>query len=108
MGSAFHPNLGSIMSLELFDLILRFERVFGVKIRREQITKMVYRNDPPDITVGEMFDLVSKKAFLAGSFDEEMDKGVIWPIFQKEVSDALGVEPHEVTKEKWLAHELGM
>ena len=38
--------------------------------------------------------------------DSDLDADALWPIFQRAISDALGVEPEEVTKEKGL-HDLG-
>ena len=44
---------------------------------------------------------------LAGVLDDEFDAETIWFMFQRDVSDALGVELDEVTKDKWLIQELG-
>ena len=36
-----------------------------------------------------------------------MDSEVVWLMYQRKISDALGVELDEVTKDKGLIHELG-
>lgn len=96
------------MGLDLLDLVFRLERRFGTKIRRAQLDELIGANDPPDILVGALFDLVRQTAKPGGLFDEEMDAESLWPMFQREVSDSLGVDEEEVTKEKWLIRELGM
>ncbi len=38
--------------------------------------------------------------------DLEIDAELLWPMFQKEISDALVVEVQDVTKDKGLVHDL--
>jgi hypothetical protein len=95
------------MGIDLLDVAFRLERRFGVWISRDQLSKMVMRNDPPDIRVGELFDFIRGEAPQVGVFDVELDADAFWPLFQREISDALGVDLHEVTKEKGFIHDLG-
>ena len=68
---------------------------------------MLEKNDPPDITVGDLFDFVRREAPHSHIIDDELDADLMWAMFQREVSDSFGVEPSEVTKERWLIHDLG-
>jgi hypothetical protein len=96
------------LGIDILDLVFRLERRFGTKISRSDLDELIGANDPPDILVGALFDFVRKRANPSGVFDEEMDAESLWPIFRREVSDSLGVEEDEVTKDKWLIRELGM
>ena len=95
------------MGIDLLDVAFRLERRFGVRISRDQFSKMVLRSDPPDIIVGELFELIRNEIPRAEVLDLDLDSGAVWPIFQREISDALGVDLEEVTKEKGLIHDLG-
>jgi hypothetical protein len=95
------------MGLDLLDLTFRLERTFGVKVSRDQLSKMASQNEPADIKVGELFEFIRRQIYTFGVLDLEMDAEAVWLISQGAVSDALGVEPDEVTKDKWLIHELG-
>ncbi len=95
------------MGIDLIDLAFRLERHFGVKLTIDQLRKMWIKNEPPDIRVGELFDFVRRKVPEAGVLDLDADADILWPLFQRDVSDALDVELREVTKDKWLAHDLG-
>jgi hypothetical protein len=66
------------------------------------IEKHVDRNDPPDITVGEIHDLTCRCARLAGK-DVPADS---WDRVRRSVSDSLGVSPELVTKESSLMRDL--
>ena len=46
------------MGIDLLDLAFRLERLFGVKVSPDQFSKLAMRNDPPDIRVGDLFDLL--------------------------------------------------
>jgi len=67
---------------------------------------MVKRNDPPDIRVGQLFDFIRGEVPQLGFLDLELDADALWPIIQRAISDALGVESEVVTKEKGLIHDL--
>ena len=95
------------MGIDMIDLAFRLERHFGVRLSMEELRKMWMKNEPPDIRVGELFDFVCGLVPQPEGLDLDADADSLWPLFQRDVSDALGVELREVTKDKWLAHDLG-
>jgi acyl carrier protein len=110
-----HASVGTgsrvaTMGIDILDLIFRLERTFGVKIPRSEFALLALKNEPIDLVAGDLFEYVRRKARLSGVrlLDDETDSHLMWPLFQKAVSDALGVEPGEVTKESWLIRDLGM
>jgi acyl carrier protein len=96
------------VGLEILDLVYRLERRFGVKIRRDELMQIFDKNDPPDVLIGQLFDFVRGKAPFDGVLDEEMDAEAVWLMFQRAVADWMGGEPEEVTKDRWLIHDLGL
>lgn len=95
------------MGIDLLVVAFRLERQFGVKVSPDQYSKMAMRNDPPDIRVEDLFDFIRGDAPRMGVLDLELDADALWPMFQREISDALGVDLEEVTKDKGLIHDLG-
>jgi hypothetical protein len=95
------------LGLDLLDVKYRLERRFGVKVTNEQMTKLAMRNEPPDINVGALFELIRDQIPQSGVLDLEIDAELLWPLFQQEISDALGVNVEDVTKYKGLIHDLG-
>jgi hypothetical protein len=95
------------MGIDLLDVAFRLERRFGVKISRDQLFKMIMRNEPPDLIVGDLFDFIRAEIPQCGVVDLELDADAVWPMFQREISNGLGVEVEAVTKEKGLIHDLG-
>jgi acyl carrier protein len=95
------------MGIDLLDVAFRLERRFGVRVSREQLEKLVLKHDPPDIRVGDLFDFIRGEVPRSGVLDLELDAHALWPIYQREISDALGVDIENVTKEKGLIHDLG-
>jgi hypothetical protein len=59
-------------------------------------------NDPPDIKVGDLFDLIRSEIPHVGILDLELDVDALWPMFQREISGALGVDADLVTKDRSL------
>jgi hypothetical protein len=96
------------MGIDILDLFFRLERTFGVKIGREESLDLLRTSDPPDVTAGELFAFVREKVRSAGTsvLDDELDSDALWPIFQRALSDSLGVERDEVTKDRWVLREL--
>lgn len=97
----------SVMGLDLLDLVFRLERTFGLKIQRKDLERLARQNDPPDLLVGQLFDLVRGQTPRGGVLDHEVDAEAFWPLFQQQVVDALGIDPDEVTKDKRLFRDLG-
>ncbi len=96
------------MSIDFIDILWRIERHFGVKVEHEEWTKLVMKNDPPDVLVGDLFEFVRIRAFRAGVLDEELDgEAILWAQFQQLVSDSLGVDLDEVIKDRGFIHDLG-
>ncbi len=95
------------MGIDLLDVAFRLERRFGVKISRDQFSQMAMRNDPPDITAGQLFDFIRGQVPQVGVLDLDLDADALWPMYQRELSDALGIELEEITKDKGFIHELG-
>jgi hypothetical protein len=95
------------MGIDLLDLAFRLERQFGVRVSSHQLSKLAMRNDPPDIRVGDLFDLLCSDVPRFGVLDLALDAETLWPTYQRAISDALGVDLAEVTKDKALDHDLG-
>jgi hypothetical protein len=95
------------MGLELLDLAFRLERQFGVRVSREQLSKLAMRNDPPDIRVGDLFEFIRGEVPQSGVLDLELDADSLWPFYQRTISDALGVDLEEIGKDKGLIRDLG-
>jgi hypothetical protein len=95
------------MGIDLLDLAFRLERQFGVKVSRDQFLTLAMRNDPPDIKVGDLFDFLRDEVPRFGVLDLQLDADILWPVYQRAISDALGVDLEEVTKDKGFVHDLG-
>jgi hypothetical protein len=97
------------MGLDLVVLRFRIEERFGVSISAGQMTKMARLNDPPDIAVGQLFDAVCAGTGTEGSlYDPEVDGAqALWLMFRREISDALGVDPDDITRDRMLLHDFG-
>jgi hypothetical protein len=96
------------MGLDLLDLFFRLERTFAIRIERVEIEDLFRIGQRRDITVGELFGIVRSKIPLTSLLlDEEIDTELIWSMFQRALSDSLGVDTEEITKEKWILHEFG-
>jgi hypothetical protein len=95
------------MGLDLMDVSFRIERRLGVRVTREDWQKLWETHEPPEVFVGELFDLVRGRGAAASVLDREVDGDFLWPMFQKALSDGLGVDLDEVTKDKGLFRDLG-
>ena len=95
------------MGIDLLVLAFRLEDQLGVRLGRDQLMKLIFRNEPPDVRVGDLFDLVRGEVPQSGVLDLELDANALWPIYQGVFSDVLGIDLDEVTKDKWLHRDLG-
>src|SRR5262245_3476935 len=95
------------MGIDLLDIAFRLERQFGVRVSHDQLLKLAMRNEPPDIRVADLFDFIRGEVPESGVLDLESDGDAFWPIYQCAISDALGIDLEEVTKDKGLVRDLG-
>ena len=96
------------MGLDIMDLFFRLERNFGIRISRPEIAPLFREKQPPDILVGDLLEFLRRKSPTGVTvLDDETDAELIWSMLRHTVSDALGVEPGEVTKDRWIIHDLG-
>jgi acyl carrier protein len=95
------------MGIDLLTLAFRLEKQIGVKLRADQFSTLAKGNDPPDIKVGDLFDLLCSEARQSGLVDLESNADTLWPIYQRTIADTLGVDPAEVTNDKGLIRDLG-
>jgi hypothetical protein len=95
------------MGIDLLVVAFEVERRLGVRVPAGKFSKMAMQSDPPDIRVGDLFDFVRGEVPRFGLLDFDLDADALWPIYQQAISNALGVEPEEVTKEKGLIQDLG-
>ena len=95
------------MGYDLIDLAFRLGRRFGVPITKADLTLLASKHVPPDIRVGEFFDFIREQTRRYGVVDAEQDAEILWPLFQREVCDGLGVDEEGIAKDKWLLKELG-
>jgi hypothetical protein len=93
-------------AIDLLDLAFRLEWCFGVRISRDELSTMVTSNDPPDIRLADLFDFIRGEVPRSRVLDSDLDADALWPMFQRAISDALGVEREGVTKQKGL-NDLG-
>ena len=95
------------MGLDIIDIIFRVERHFGVKVSRDQWFKMAILNEPPDIKVGQLFDFIRAQVPQSGVLDLDVDASIVWPLYQQQLAEALGVRLTDIIKDKGLIHDLG-
>lgn len=91
-----------LLSLDLADVVFRLEKQFQGMVPWKLFEKHVDQNEPPDITVGELFDLTCRCVRLAG---EEIPADA-WDRVRQCVSESLAIAPVVVTKESWLVRDL--
>jgi hypothetical protein len=92
----------ALLSLDLADILCRLDKEFHGMVPWKIIEKHVDKNDPPDITAGELSDLTCRCIRLAG---REIPPDA-WERVRKTVSESLVVAPEIVMKESWLVRDL--
>jgi hypothetical protein len=95
------------VGVDLLDLVFRLERTFCIRIGRDEFLQLIEGGKTADIRVGRLFDYVHAKAVHSSVFDEDLDTELIWAMFRRALSDSLGIEAEELTKDKGLIHDLG-
>jgi acyl carrier protein len=49
------------MGFDLLDILFRLEKSFGIRIPKGELEKFARRNDPPDLRVQDLVDMVRSK-----------------------------------------------
>jgi len=49
------------MSLDIIELAMDIEEMFGVEVSRTDLDDLLARNNPPDIRAGDLYDLIEAK-----------------------------------------------
>ena len=92
------------MGVDLLDLRFRVEHEFGVDPAGEPLRRIAIQRQPPDITAGELHDLICDLCRAAGT-PVPSDS---WRRLTLILSAVSAVDPSEITKESGLIHDLGM
>ncbi|HEY5316070.1 MAG TPA: hypothetical protein VIK18_26315 [Pirellulales bacterium] len=92
-----------LLSLDLMDINCRLEKEFQGMVPWRIIEKHADQNEPPDITVGELYELTCRCIRLAG----KTAPADAWERVRHSVSESLAVALDLVTKESWLVRDLG-
>ncbi len=91
------------MGIDLLDIFFRLERVFGVKLTRQDVMKLWKQNADRDILVGDLFELVRRTTCQNGLIDEEIDgEEKLWRLFQEVLSEATGIDVEKITRDQGL------
>jgi acyl carrier protein len=96
-----------LIGIDLLDISFRLERRFGVKVTHDDFMKLFIERESRDIVVGDLFALVHQRMPSGGIVDSEVDADVLWLIFQSAISDTLGVDHEDITKDAGLFRDLG-
>jgi hypothetical protein len=95
-------NAEGLLSLHLADIVCRLKNEFRGMVPWKIIEKHVAQNEPPDISMGELYDLTCRCVGLAG---HEIPADA-WDRVRRCVSESLAIAPDMVTKESWLVRDL--
>ncbi len=87
----------SRMGPDLLDIKFRLERSFQVKLPRDAFWSLAGKREPPDIKAGELYEFVRARMPGDGVVDPAMDAGILWAMFQRDVSNVLGAGASAVT-----------
>jgi hypothetical protein len=93
----------SLFSLRLAAIGCHLQDEFEGMLPAKVIEKHAHQNEPIDIRAGELYDLTCRAARLAG----RQVPSDAWDRVRRSIADGLGVAPELVTKESWLARDLG-
>lgn len=104
------------MGIDLLDVSFRLERTCGVKVTRDDWEELYYGGESRDIIVGDLFGLIRKRIpprvyqrlNSESLLDGEIDGDVLWLIFRTTLSDCLGVDRGEITKDAAFFRDLGV
>jgi hypothetical protein len=91
-----------LLSLDLLDITCRLEKEFHGLVPSKAIERHADMNDPPDIRVGELYELTCRCVRFAGM---ELPADA-WDRVRRCVSESLAVDLATVTKECWLVRDL--
>ena len=94
------------MGVDFYDVVFRLKRTFGIRLTQAEFAKVIDSEQDWDILVDDLFELVYSKAVRTSLLDATLDAEAFWPTFQRAISNAVGVDPSEVTKGRWLRRDL--
>ena len=104
LAALYHRSSSMAMfSLDLEQVFCALEEQFNEMVPRRVIQKRAERTIPPDITAGEIYDLVCRCQSLAR---KEIPADA-WQRVQESVSEAFNISPELVTKASRLGHDFG-
>jgi len=92
-----------LLSIDLVSILCHLEEEFGAGVPSRIIEKRTYRNEPPDITIGELFQLISRGLRLAGKTVPED----AWDRTCQRVAESLGISSESIKQGSWLVKDLG-
>ena len=78
------------MGIDMLFVASQLEKRFAVRLSLDQFSAMAMRNDPPDIMVGELFDVVRGEVPQSGVLDVDLDSDALWPIYRRADLGRLG------------------
>jgi hypothetical protein len=92
------------MGIDLLDVSFRIDREFGVDPRGDELRRIGLSHDPPDVTAGELHDLLCDLI----RADGRMVPVDSWERLRSILSEALARDENVIHRESWLVKELGM
>jgi acyl carrier protein len=116
------------MGIDFLDVGLRIEKHFKIQVRQADWESLARDKRPPDITVGDLFDLVESRLIcrkceydLRGhpntgicpecgsefAFNDRT-RQIDWEAFRQLLAESLDLEPDEISRESLLIRDLGM
>lgn len=96
-------DITAMFSFDLQEVFCALDKQFNEMVPRRVIQKRAERTIPPDITAGEIYDLVCRCQSLAR---KEIPADA-WRRVRDSVSEAFNVSPELVTKASRLGHDFG-
>jgi acyl carrier protein len=116
------------MGLDFLDVTFRIEKNFNLRISNEDWTALATGRRPPDVTAGELFELIRRRRNcrsceydLRGHADagvcpecgrgfnvEAVTDDTQWEILRRLLAEAMGVERDNIRRETLLVRDLGM
>lgn len=96
-------SVTGMFPFDLEEIFCALDERFEKTVPRHVIEKRARRTTPPDITAGEIYDLLCRCLSLA----RKEIRSDAWQGVRDSVSEALKISPELVTKGSWLRQDLG-